>query len=91
MWAAAQSQPAMVEALLAHGADVDARSHGQRLGAQGDGRAAPEELDAAADSRRCSTPRAKAASTARSTLVAAGAAVDCTDPDGITPLLERAA
>ncbi|MEP7313885.1 MAG: ankyrin repeat domain-containing protein [Pseudomonadota bacterium] len=86
MWAAAQAQPAMVRLLLAHGAAVDARSHvndwQRQITAEPRAQARPAGGNTALlfAARRGCLECAKA-------LVEAGADVNLTDPEGISPLL----
>jgi ankyrin repeat protein len=86
MWAASQKQPAMIDVLVAHGADVDARGRQQdwqrkvtaepRIKMMQNGGFTPL-LYAAREG--CSECAAR--------LVAGGADINLSDPDGMTPLV----
>jgi ankyrin repeat protein len=86
MWAAAQSQPAMVETLIAHGADVDARSHVNDWERRVTAEPRMKNMPSGGFTPLLYASRQGCLECARK-LVAAGAAVNGTDPDGITPLL----
>jgi len=86
MWAAAQSQPAMVELLLAHGAEVDARSHVNDWERRVTAEPRMKNMPSGGFTPLLYAARQGCLDCARQ-LVAAGAAVNGTDPDGITPLL----
>ena len=86
MWAAAQSQPAMVETLLAHGAEVDARSHVNDWERRVTAEPRQKNMPSGGFTPLLYAARQGCLDCARK-LVAAGAAVNGTDPDGITPLL----
>ena len=87
MWAAAQSQPAMVKELVAHGADVNARSHVNDWQIQVTAEPRAIYRPAGGLHRSCSMPHVKAVADARKTSPKAGADLNMTDPEGCTPLL----
>lgn len=86
MWAAAQSQPAMVKLLLEHGAKVDlravARDWQRRVTAEG----RPKDMEHGGFTALLYAAREGCVECARE-LVHAGADVNGTDPDGVTPLI----
>jgi ankyrin repeat protein len=86
MWASAESQPAMVRELIAHSADVNARSHVEEWLAQ-----VSSEPRALHQSYGGFTPllyatREGCLSCVQS-LVEAGAKLNVPDPEGVTPLI----
>jgi ankyrin repeat protein len=86
MWAVAQSHPAMVELLLAHGAEVDARSTVNEWERMVTAEPRQKNLMSGGFTPLLYAARQGCLDCARQ-LVAAGAAIDLTDPDGVTPLL----
>jgi ankyrin repeat protein len=86
MWAVAQSHPAMVELLLAHGAEVDARSTVNEWERMVTAEPRQKNLMSGGFTPLLYAARQGCLDCARK-LVAAGAAIDLTDPDGVTPLL----
>jgi ankyrin repeat protein len=86
MWAVAQSHPAMVELLLAHGAEVDARSTVNEWERMVTAEPRQKNLMSGGFTPLLYAARQGCLECARM-LVAAGAAIDLTDPDGVTPLL----
>jgi ankyrin repeat protein len=86
MWAVAQSHPAMVDLLLAHGADVDARSTVNDWERMVTAEPRQKNLMPGGFTPLLYAARQGCLACAKS-LIAAGAAVDLTDPDGVTPLI----
>jgi ankyrin repeat protein len=86
MWAVAQSHPAMVELLLARGAEVDARSTVNEWERMVTAEPRQKNLMSGGFTPLLYAARQGCLECARH-LVAAGAAIDLTDPDGVTPLL----
>ena len=86
MWAVAQSQPAMVSALLKHGADAEARSNLNEWERQVTAEPRQKNLFPGGFTPLLYAARQGCLDCAKA-LIAAGAAVDRTDPDGVTPLI----
>jgi ankyrin repeat protein len=86
MWAVAQSHPSMVELLLAHGAEVDARSTVNEWERMVTAEPRQKNLMSGGFTPLLYAARQGCLECARK-LVAAGAAIDLSDPDGVTPLL----
>jgi ankyrin repeat protein len=86
MWAAAQNQPRMVQVLLDHGAKADLRAvtrdWQRRVTAEG----RPKDLERGGFTALLYAAREGCVDCARA-LVRAGANVNLTDPDGVTPLI----
>ena len=86
MWAAAQSQPAMVKALVAAGADVNARSTVNNW--QRQVTAEPRAIyRPAAGSRRCCMSAREGCVECAKYLVDGGADLNLADPEEVSPLL----
>ena len=86
MWAVAQSHPAMAELLIAHGAEVDARSTVNEWERMVTAEPRQKNLMPGGFTPLLYAARQGCLDCAK-LLVAAGAKVDLTDPDGVTPLL----
>jgi len=86
MWAAAEAQPAMVKLLLAHGAQVDARSQVNHWERQVTVEPRMQARPAGGFTPLLYAARRGCVECAR-LLLAAGADVNLTDPDGVSPLL----
>lgn len=86
MWAVAQKQPAMVELLLAHGAEVDARSTAYEWERRVTAEPRQKNLPTGGFTPLLYATREGCLECVRR-LLAAGAAIDQPDPDGVTPLL----
>ena len=86
MWAAAEAQPAMVKLLLAHGAQVNARSLVNEWERQVTVEPRMQARPAGGFTPLLYAARRGCVECARQ-LLAAGADVNLTDPDGVSPLL----
>jgi ankyrin repeat protein len=86
IWAAAQNQAAMIKWLAAQGADVNARSTVRDWERRMTAEERPKDLNRGGMSALMFAARDGSIEAAR-VLLAAGAEVDFTDPDGSTPLL----
>ncbi len=86
MWAVAQSHPEMVKLLLERGAEVDARSTVNEWERMVTAEPRQKNLMSGGFTPLLYAARQGCLECARQ-LVAAGAAIDLTDPDGVTPLL----
>ena len=86
MWAAAQSHRDMVDLLLANGAEVDARSTVNDWERMVTAEPRQKNLMPGGFTPLLYAARQGCVECAKA-LIAAGAAVDLTDPDGVTPLL----
>ena len=86
MWATAESQPAMVKLLLAHGADANARSTVYDWERRVTAEPRMKNMPSGGFTPLLFAARQGCLECAKE-LVGAGAKVDMTDPDGITPLL----
>jgi ankyrin repeat protein len=86
MWAAAQSQPAMIEALLAHGAEADARSTVNQWERVVTAEPRTKNMLSGGFTPLLYAARQGCVECAR-LLLDAGADIDRADPDGISPLL----
>lgn len=86
MWAAAQKQPAMVELLLAHGADPDAQSLPNNWERQVTAEPRMKVLPAGGLTPLLYAAREGCADCVR-LLIEAGADINKTDPESVTPLL----
>jgi ankyrin repeat protein len=86
MWAAAEGQPGMVKLLIAAGADVNARSRVNRWERQVTAEPRMQARPSGGFTPLLYAARRGCADCARS-LVAAGADVNLTDPEGVGPLL----
>jgi ankyrin repeat protein len=86
MWAVAQSHPSMVQLLLEHGAEVDARSTVNEWERMVTAEPRQKNLMSGGFTPLLYAARQGCLPCAQH-LVAAGAAIDLTDPDGVTPLL----
>jgi uncharacterized protein len=86
MWAVAQNKPAMVKLLLEHGADAEARSNPTEWERIVTAEPRQKNLASGAFTPLLYAARQGCLECAKA-LIAAGAAVDRTDPDGVTPLL----
>jgi uncharacterized protein len=85
MWASARRHPGMMELLISHGADVDARSihrdYQRRVTAEG----RPKYLDSGGLTPLLYAARENCIACVE-VLLANGADIDLTDPDGVSPL-----
>ncbi len=86
IWASAQNQPAMIKLLAAKGAEVDARSAVRDWERRMTAEERPKDLNRGGMSALMFAARDGSMDAVRA-LLAAGAKVDFTDPDGSTPLL----
>jgi ankyrin repeat protein len=86
MWAAAQNQPAMIRELVAHGAEVDARSQLNEWQRQVTAEPRAKHLPAGGLTALLYAARQGCVDCAAA-LLEGGADKDLTDPDGVTPLL----
>jgi uncharacterized protein len=86
MWAVAQSHPEMVDLLIANGAEVDARSTVNDWERMVTAEPRQKNLMPGGFTPLLYAARQGCLDCAKS-LIAAGAAVDLTDPDGVTPLI----
>lgn len=86
MWASAQLQPAMVKLLLAHGADVDARSSVREWTRKVSSEPRPKELAQGGLTPLMFAARSGCIECAE-LLLGAGADINRSDPYGVTPLL----
>ncbi len=86
IWAAAQNQPAMIKLLAARGAAVDARSAVRDWDRRMTAEERPKDLNRGGMSALMFAARDGSMEAVRA-LLAVGAKVDFTDPDGSTPLL----
>jgi ankyrin repeat protein len=86
MWAVAQSHPAMVDLLIASGADVEARSTVNDWERMVTAEPRQKNLMPGGFTPLLYAAREGCLDCAKA-LIAAGAAVDLTDPDGVTPLI----
>jgi ankyrin repeat protein len=86
MWAVAQSHPEMVKLLIEHGAEVDARSTVNDWERMVTAEPRQKNLMPGGFTPLLYAARQGCIECARQ-LLAAGAAIDRTDPDGVTPLL----
>jgi len=87
MWAAAESQPSMVRELIAHGADVNAREHVNEDLAQVSSEPRAQHLSYGGLTAMLYATR-EGCFTCVQALVDAGAKLNMTDPEGVTPLIE---
>lgn len=86
IWAAAQNQPAMIRLLAAKGANVNARSAVRDWERRMTAEERPKDMNRGGMSALMFAARDGSIEAVRA-LLAVGAAVDFTDPDGSTPLL----
>jgi ankyrin repeat protein len=89
MWASAQLQPEMVKLLLAHGAEVDARSTVRQWSRKVSSEPRPKELAQGGLTPLMFAARAGCSECAE-LLLDAGADIDLADPYGVTPVMVAA-